>query len=69
VGMSGYVGAGNITMAVIQLIYQQVENYVVYPLVYRRAVSLSAFTTIVAVLVASSLLGVVGAIWPCPSRR
>jgi predicted PurR-regulated permease PerM len=55
-----------IAMGVIQLIYQQVENYVVYPLVYRKAVSLSAFTTIVAVLVASSILGVVGAILAVP---
>lgn len=55
-----------IAMGVIQLIYQQLENYVVYPLVYRRAVSLSAFTTIVAVLIASSILGVVGAILAVP---
>jgi hypothetical protein len=41
-------------------------NYVVYPLVYRRAVELSAFTTIVAVLIAGSLLGVVGAILAVP---
>jgi predicted PurR-regulated permease PerM len=55
-----------IGMLVIQLVYQQVENYVVYPIVYRRAVSLSAFTTIVAVLIASSILGVVGAILAVP---
>jgi predicted PurR-regulated permease PerM len=55
-----------IAMLVIQLVYQQLENYVVYPLVYRRAVELSAFTTIVAVLIASSLLGVVGAILAVP---
>jgi predicted PurR-regulated permease PerM len=55
-----------IVMLVIQLIYQQVENYVVYPIVYRRAVELSAFTTIVAVLIASSILGVVGAILAVP---
>jgi predicted PurR-regulated permease PerM len=55
-----------IAMAVIQLIYQQVENYIVYPIVYRRAVELSAFTTIVAVLIASSILGVVGAILAVP---
>jgi predicted PurR-regulated permease PerM len=61
------VGTGPaIGMLVIQLIYQQVENYVVYPLVYRRAVELSAFTTIVAVLVASSILGVLGAILAVP---
>jgi predicted PurR-regulated permease PerM len=51
---------------VIQLIYQQLENYVVYPVVYRRAVELSPFTTIVAVLIAGSLLGVVGAILAVP---
>jgi predicted PurR-regulated permease PerM len=61
------VGTGPaIGMLVIQLVYQQVENYVVYPLVYRRAVELSAFTTIVAVLVASSILGVLGAILAVP---
>ena len=42
-------------MLVIQLFYQQVENYIVY----RRAVELTEFTTIVAVRVAGSLLGVV----------
>ena len=55
-----------IAMAVIQLIYQQLENYVVYPLVYRRAVELSPFTTIVAVLIAGSILGVLGAILAVP---
>jgi predicted PurR-regulated permease PerM len=55
-----------VIMLVLQLIYQQVENYVVYPIVYRRAVELSAFTTIVAVLIAGSLLGVVGAILAVP---
>src|SRR3954464_2865007 len=55
-----------IAMAVIQIIYQQVENYIVYPIVYRRAVELSGFTTIVAVLIAGSLLGVVGAILAVP---
>jgi predicted PurR-regulated permease PerM len=55
-----------VIMLVIQLIYQQVENYIVYPIVYRRAVELSAFTTIVAVLIAGSLLGVVGAILAVP---
>jgi predicted PurR-regulated permease PerM len=55
-----------IAMAVIQLIYQQVENYIVYPIVYRRAVELSGFTTIVAVLIAGALLVVVGAILAVP---
>ena len=55
-----------IAMLVIQLIYQQLENYVIYPIVYRRAVELSPLTTIAAVLIASSLLGVVGAILAVP---
>jgi predicted PurR-regulated permease PerM len=55
-----------IGMLIIQLIYQQVENYIVYPIVYRRAVEISAFTTIVSVLIASSILGVVGAILAVP---
>ena len=55
-----------IAMVIIQLIYQQVENYVVYPIVYRQAVKLTGFTTIVSVLIAGSLLGVVGAILAVP---
>jgi predicted PurR-regulated permease PerM len=55
-----------IVTLVIQLVYQQVENYIVYPIVYRQAVELSAFTTIVAVLIASALLGVIGAILAVP---
>jgi len=55
-----------LVMVVIQIIYQQLENYVVYPIVYRRAVELSGFTTIAAVLIAGSILGVVGAILAVP---
>jgi predicted PurR-regulated permease PerM len=67
VGVALTVGTTEaIVMLVIQLVYQQLENYVVYPIVYRRAVSLSGFTTIVAVLISGSLLGVVGAILAVP---
>jgi predicted PurR-regulated permease PerM len=55
-----------VIMLVLQLIYQQVENYIIYPIVYRQAVELSPFTTIVAVLIAGTLLGVVGAILAVP---
>ena len=61
------VGTGEaVIMAIIQLIYQQVENYIIYPIVYQRAVELSAFTTIVAVLIAGAVLGVIGAILAVP---
>jgi len=55
-----------VAIVVIQIVYQQIENYVVYPIVYRRAVSLSAFTTIAVVLIAATLLGVVGAVLAVP---
>jgi predicted PurR-regulated permease PerM len=55
-----------IAMVIIQLIYQQVENYIVYPIVYKKAVSLTAFTTVASVLLAGALLGVVGAILAVP---
>jgi predicted PurR-regulated permease PerM len=55
-----------VVMLLIQLVYQQLENYVIYPIVYRQAVELSGFTTIVSVLIAGSLLGVVGAILAVP---
>jgi predicted PurR-regulated permease PerM len=55
-----------VIMLVLQLIYQQVENYIIYPIVYRQAVELSPFTTIVAVLIAGTILGVVGAILAVP---
>jgi predicted PurR-regulated permease PerM len=55
-----------VIMLVIQLVYQQLENYVIYPIVYREAVELTGFTTIVSVLIAGALLGVVGAILAVP---
>ena len=55
-----------IAMLVIVLIYQQVENNVLYPVVFRRTVSLSALTTILAVMIGASLLGMVGAIVAVP---
>ena len=67
VGVALTVGTTEaIIMLIVQLVYQQLENYVVYPIVYRKAVSLSGFTTIAAVLMFGSLLGVVGAILAVP---
>ncbi len=55
-----------IAMLAIQLVYQQVENNVLYPIVFRRAVALSPLTTVLAVMVGASLLGVIGAIVAVP---
>lgn len=55
-----------VIMLIVQLVYQQLENYVIYPIVYSQAVELSGFTTIVAVLILGAILGVVGAILAVP---
>jgi predicted PurR-regulated permease PerM len=49
------------------LAYQQVENYVIQPIVYRRAVEVSPLASIVGVLVGGTLLGVLGALLAIPS--
>jgi predicted PurR-regulated permease PerM len=57
--------------AVIWLVYtfayQQAENYLIQPLVYKRAVQVSPLTTIVAVLVGATLLGLLGALLAIPA--
>ncbi|HEU0024841.1 MAG TPA: AI-2E family transporter [Thermoleophilaceae bacterium] len=55
-----------VAMAVVILIYQQVENYVIQPLVYRKAVELSGFATIAVVMIGGALMGVIGAILAVP---
>jgi predicted PurR-regulated permease PerM len=61
---SGVVAA--VVMAVVILVYQQIENYLIQPLVYRRAVELSGFATIAVVLAGGAVLGVIGAILAVP---
>ena len=48
------------------VIYQQVENNVLQPLVYRRAVNLHPLAVITAILIGASLLGVLGALVAIP---
>jgi len=48
------------------LVYQQFENNVLQPLVYRRAVNLHPLAVITAILIGSSLLGVLGALVAIP---
>ena len=55
-----------LALAVVILIYQQIENYLVQPAVYRTAISLSGFTTIASVMLGGAVLGVVGAILAVP---
>lgn len=48
-------------------IYQQAENYLVAPVVYRRSVQVSPLVTILSVLVGATLLGLLGALLAIPA--
>jgi len=56
-----------IACAIFYLIYQQVENYVIYPRVMRRSVDVPGAVTVIAALVGAALLGVVGALLAIPT--
>ncbi len=49
------------------LIYQQLENYVIYPRVMRSSVDVPGVITVIAVLIGGSLMGVVGALLAIPT--
>jgi predicted PurR-regulated permease PerM len=55
-----------IIWAIVSIVYQQVENNLIQPLVYRRTVSVAPLIVIVSILVGSSLLGVLGALVAIP---
>lgn len=55
-----------VIVAVFYLVYQQVENYVLYPRIMKRSVDVSPAATVVAVLIGGSLLGVLGALLAIP---
>jgi predicted PurR-regulated permease PerM len=52
---------------VFYIAYQQLENYVIYPRVMARTVSIPGAVTVIAALVGASLLGVVGALLAIPT--
>jgi predicted PurR-regulated permease PerM len=55
-----------IIVAVFFLVYQQLENHVLQPLVYGRTVQLSPLAVLVAVLVGAEVAGVLGALGAIP---
>jgi predicted PurR-regulated permease PerM len=58
---------GKLIVWVIYLIvYQQVENNVIQPVVYRKTVAIHPLIVIVAVLIGGSLLGILGALLAIP---
>ena len=55
-----------IVYAVVLILYQQLENNVLQPFVYKRTVNVPPLAVIVAILAGSSLLGVLGALVAIP---
>lgn len=57
--------AAGIVLA-LYLAYQQIENYVIVPRVFRGTLQISSFAVLVAVLVGGQLLGIVGVVLALP---
>jgi predicted PurR-regulated permease PerM len=62
--------ASSVTTALICvgffIVYQQVENYLIYPNVMRRSVKVSDVAAVVAALLGAALFGVIGALVAIP---
>lgn len=66
VGFASSLAVG-IACVVFFLVYQQVENYLIYPKVMRRSVEVSDVAAIVAALLGVALFGVIGALVAIPA--
>ena len=55
-----------IVVGVFFLVYQQLENHLIQPLVYGRTVQLSPLAVLVAVLIGAQIAGVLGALGAIP---
>ena len=58
---------GLIVWGVVLILYQQVENNLIQPFVYGRAVQLHPLIVIVAILIGAAMLGVLGALVAIPA--
>jgi predicted PurR-regulated permease PerM len=65
VGLLTSLTAG-IVLIVYFIVYQQVENHILQPLVYGRTVQLSPLVVLIAILVGSAVAGVLGALAAIP---
>ncbi|HEX5496922.1 MAG TPA: AI-2E family transporter [Mycobacteriales bacterium] len=55
-----------IATGIFYLVYQQAENYLIYPRVMKRSVDVNPAAAIVGVLIGGALLGIVGALLAIP---
>jgi predicted PurR-regulated permease PerM len=63
--LSSSVAVG-IVVLVFFVVYQQVENHFLYPLIYSRTVQLSPLAILIAVLIGASVAGILGALAAIP---
>ena len=56
-----------IATVAVQLVYQQIENYLIYPRVMSRSVDVNPAAAIVGALIGGTLLGFVGALLAVPA--
>jgi predicted PurR-regulated permease PerM len=62
-----YDTKSGIIILIFYIIYQQLENYVIYPKFMKRSVSVPAIVTIIAALIGGSLLGLLGGLLAIPT--
>jgi predicted PurR-regulated permease PerM len=55
-----------VVVLIFMIVYQQVENHVLYPLVYSRTVQLSPLAVLISVLIGAKLAGILGALAAIP---
>ena len=55
-----------VLLALFFVLYQQIENYLIAPRVYRNSVDISSVAVLLAALVGASILGLVGALMAIP---
>jgi predicted PurR-regulated permease PerM len=67
VGMSFlHSTVAGIVVIIFYIVYQQIENHLLQPVIMSRAVRLSALTVLIAVLLAAELAGILGALLAVP---
>jgi predicted PurR-regulated permease PerM len=69
VGTVAFLSSGltvGLIVVVFFIVYQQVENHLIQPLVYGRTVQLSPLAVLIAVLIGAELAGVLGALAAIP---
>ena len=66
VAITGDFPVDLIIWGAVLVIYQQVENHMIQPVVYGRTVEINPLVVIIAILIGGSLLGVLGALVAIP---